>query len=340
MHNTTPDPNKIYDVYIQARASAALAVALRLGIFETLHESPQDHLSIATKHKLHPRGAQAILRALSATDILQCTQEIFSLSPEAKTYLLKEAPLYLGALIDMENEFFLTPEKLLLSAQRGSPSVYGDEDVWESHEENTEKAAEFTAAMHSISITPAQSLAQLDIWKECTQLLDIGGGSGALSIAIAQAHPHIKACIYDIPKVCSIAQAYIDAYHCTQSIQTRAGDMFQDAYPTGYDAILYSQILHDWDYAKGEMLIFKAKQALAQKGGWIVIHEKLTDPLNNHKPLANALVNVDMLVWTEGQQYTSQELHALLQKNGCSRIQTIPTTGYWSATIGYLPTLG
>ena len=336
MHNSTFNQNKIYDVYIQARASVALAVALRLGIFETLHQSPRDHLYIAKKHTLHPRGAQAILRALSATEILECSDEIFSLSEEAKAYLIKDAPLYLGALIDMENESFLTPEKLLLSAQRGTPSVYGDVDVWETHDENADQAAQFTAAMHSISITPAQAIAQLEIWKECTQILDIGGGSGALSIAISQAQPHIQACIYDRPTVCDIAHSYIKQYGCSETITTHSGDMFHDRYPIGYDAILYSQILHDWDYQRGEFLIAKAAQSLSTKGGWIVIHEKLTDPQNNHKPLANALVNLDMLVWTEGQQYTTQELGTILANSGCTKIETIPTTGYWSATIGYV----
>ena len=337
MKLTSPsvDQKKIYDTYISARASAALAVAVRLGVFETLHTNPSDHHAVAQKHELHPRGAQAILRALSAAEILVHHDGIFSLSEEAKIYLRKDSPFYLGALIDMENESFLTPQKLLESAKSGAPSVYGNADVWEAHEQDPAQAKAFTAAMHSISITPALAVAQLSIWSKISTLLDIGGGSGVLPIAITQQHPKINATIFDIPQVCSIAQEYIEQYSLSERIQTQHGDMFAGAYPKGFDGILFSQILHDWNYQQGMQLLQYAKESL-QDGGWIIIHEKLTDQNHQHKPLANALVNLDMLIWTEGQQYTAMELEKFLQQIGCTKIQTIPTTGYWSVVIGWV----
>ena len=325
----------MYDTYIQARASAALAVALRIGIFETLHIQPSDHDTIAQKHALHPRGAQAILRALSAAEIIIHHEGNFSLGEEASTYLLKESPFYLGALIDMENESFLTPQKLLESAKSGMPSVYGDTDVWDAHEQDPAQAEAFTAAMHSISITPALAVAQLPVWSSITSLLDIGGGSGVLPIAIAQQHPNITATIFDIPRVCDIAQGYIEQYNLSDRIQTSHGDMFSGKFPDGFDGILFSQILHDWSYHQGMQLLQCAKSSL-REGGWIIIHEKLTDPSNQHKPLANALVNLDMLIWTEGQQYTAIELEQSLRQIGCTKIQTIPTIGYWSVVIGWV----
>jgi len=325
----------IYNVYIQARASAALAVAVRIGLFETLAQEAKTATMIATHHNLHIRGAKAILRALSACAILHHEDSYYHLTEEAKTYLLKEAPFYLGALIDMENESFLTPQKLLASAQSGQPSVYGDEDVWETHEHDSTKARSFTAAMHAISTEPALALADLTIWTQCAKLLDVGGGSGVLSIAIAQRHP-IEAQIYDIQQVCSIAKEYIDQYQLSERITTITGDMFTDAFPIGHDAVLFSQILHDWNPQQGKELLKKATKSLPQ-GGWIIIHEKLTNPNDQHKPIANALVNLDMLIWTEGQQYSASELEKLLADCGCIHIQTRNTIGYWSATIGYYP---
>ena len=329
------DQKKIYDTYIYARASAALAVAVRIGIFETLHTRPCAHNEIAELHGLHPRGSQAILRALCAAEILIHEEGIFSLSEEAQTYLLKDSPFYLGALIDMENESFLTPQKLLESAKSGRPSVYGNTDVWEAHEQDSQQAQAFTAAMHSISIAPALAVAQLPVWAHITSLLDIGGGSGALPIAITQKNPHVRATIFDIPQVCTIAKDYIQKHNLSEKIQTQQGNMFAGSYPKGFDGILFSQILHDWSYQQGRQLLQHAKDALTN-GGWIIIHEKLTNPEQQHKPLANALVNLDMLIWTEGQQYTAKELEVCLQEIGCTKIQTIPTTGYWSVVIGWL----
>ncbi|MAA77868.1 MAG: hypothetical protein CL916_01305, partial [Deltaproteobacteria bacterium] len=245
------------------------------------------------------------------------------------------SPFYLGALIDMENESFLTPQKLLESARNGMPSVYGNTDVWKTHEQDPQQAQAFTAAMHSISITPALAVSRLAVWSDISSLLDIGGGSGVLPIAIAQQHTNLNATIFDIPHVCTIAQKYIEQYNLSSRIKTLHGDMFAGSYPKGFNGILFSQILHDWNYEQGFKLLQYAKEAMSD-GGWIIIHEKLTDPNRQHKPLANALVNLDMLIWTQGQQYTARELEDHLQKIGCTKIQTITTTGYWSVVMGWI----
>ena len=98
---------KIYDVYIQSRASAALAVAVRLGLFSLLAEKGQNVAYLAQELSLSLRGAQGIARALSAAGILNYENGLFLLTPEARAYLLPSSATYLGALIDMENESFL-----------------------------------------------------------------------------------------------------------------------------------------------------------------------------------------------------------------------------------------
>ena len=46
--------------------------------------------------------------------------------------------------------------------------------------------------------------------------------------------------------------------------------------------------------------------------------------------LANALVNLDMLVWTEGRQWTPGDLEALLTRGGFRDLRVERTFGYWS----------
>lgn len=76
------------------------------------------------------------------------------------------------------------------------------------------------------------------------------------------------------------------------------------------------------------LLLHKAKAALPP-GGRVLIHEKLVDE-DGRAPLANALVHLDMLVWTEGQQFTEQELREMLEEAGFSAMERKATAGYWS----------
>jgi hypothetical protein len=71
----------------------------------------------------------------------------------------------------------------------------------------------------------------------------------------------------------------------------------------------------------------KAYESLPE-GGTVLVHEKLVE--DDGGPLANALVDLDMLFWTEGQQLTREEALAMLAEAGFRDAQCQKTVGYWS----------
>ena len=190
--------------------------------------------------------------------------------------------------------------------------------------------------MHSVSERPAAALAEaLPLPKPDARVLDVAGGSGALSIALARRHPELAAHVWEIPAVCPLTDEYVAAAGLAGRITSSPGNMFEDPWPAGYDVLILSQILHDWDFETGARLLASAFGALAP-GGQIVIHEKLVED-GAPAPLANALVHLDMLVWTEGQQYTEAELTGALESAGFETVERRPTVGYWSAVTGTKP---
>ena len=54
-------------------------------------------------------------------------------------------------------------------------------------------------------------------------------------------------------------------------------------------------------------------------------------------PLATAMVSLDMLFWTEGQQYTKEKLYEMLSRAGFTSVACTETIGYWSITTGVKP---
>jgi cyclopropane fatty-acyl-phospholipid synthase-like methyltransferase len=186
--------------------------------------------------------------------------------------------------------------------------------------------------MHSISERPAAGLAEVVDFSGVRWLLDVGGGSGALSIAIAREWPEVRCVVLDLPVVCGIAREDAAAAGLSGRVTAEPGDMFAAELPRGFDAVLFSQILHDWPPEKDALLLAKAHAALPQEG-LVLVHEKLVDD-DGRGPLANALVNLDMALWTEGQQLTESGLRRMLEDAGFGQVERRPTAGYWSVVMG------
>jgi SAM-dependent methyltransferase len=327
------DDQRVYDAYIAGRQSAAVAAAVRIGLFELIaRDGPLSETAIGERLRFHARPLRALLAALLAMGLLERQGEHFALSADAADYLVRGKPGWLGGLIDMEVERFLSPASMIEALEKGRPTVYGDVDPWEAHQADPARARAFTAAMHSISERPAAGLAEVVDFSRVRRLLDVGGGSGALSLAVARAWPDVRCVVFDLPVVCAIAREYAAAANLADRVTAEPGDMFAGEFPSGFDAVLYSQILHDWSPEKCGLLLEKAHAALPP-GGIVLVHEKLVDD-DGGGPLANALVNLDMALWTEGQQFSEVELRRMLGAAGFFDVERRPTAGYWSVVLG------
>jgi hypothetical protein len=322
-------------MYLASRQSALLAVAVHLGVFDRLDEAPLTEKELAEHLDLAPRGADGLVVGLVALGLLRREGSQLVLAEEASRFLVRGKKGYLGGLIEMEMTNFMTPHQLLASMRTGRPAVYAGEhsdDAWVVHEADPEKARTFTMGMHSISELPAQALAETLDLSSCQNMLDIGGGSGVFVIAALRRWPHLRGTVAELAAVCRIAEEFLTAGGVQDRADTVVLDMFREEFPLGADLLLFSQIMHDWSDETNIGLLEKAWRALPV-GGQVVLHEKL---LNDERsgPLANALVTLDMLYWTEGKQYTAQELRTLLERAGFSQVSVTPTVGYWSAVVG------
>jgi acetylserotonin N-methyltransferase len=220
-------------------------------------------------------------------------------------------------------------------AEPSKTSPTGGVKAWESFTMEPAKAREIAEFMNAHSSAASLGVARNGNFDGVRRLLDVGAGSGAFSIALAERYPDMHCTLMDLQAMCDVAMEYVVAHNLTGRIDSSATDMFRQPWPKGYEAIFLSNILHDWSAETCAKLAQSAAAALGP-GGRIYLYEMLLDDEQQGPPYAAAF-SVQMLVATRGRQYSFRELSELLQGAGFTEVQVTHTYGYYSLVSARMP---
>ena len=328
------DDRKVWDVNFALNGSIGVLAAFKLGVFSTLAARPLSLVEVCNALKLEARPVEALLSICAAAGFVTLRKGKYSLTPVAEDYLLESSPTYFGAnwqnlFIAMESLY--TVGNVVKAAQTNSPQVYAGQEWMQAHDKQAALAAAFTRSMHSSSVAPATAWPSKLNLSKYRAMLDVGGGSGAHSIGAVSRWPRLQATVFDIAPVCEVTREIAAQNGLQGRISTHTGDMWTDPFPEA-DLHFYSMIYHDWPPDKCRFLTEKSFASLP-RGGRIIIHEMLFNR-DRTGPYATAAFNIVMLLWVTGQQYSEQELTAMLKRAGFQRIEVKPSFGYWSVVTG------
>jgi O-methyltransferase domain/Dimerisation domain len=334
----TTDDRPLWDLWLSAFWLPAVTAAVDIDVFESLAKSPASHATLATRLGLSGRGTEILLPLLASLRLLVCHEGRYQLTDVARLYLLRGSPYFWGGLLSRMGTASPQYNAVKDALRRGEPtSTTGRTDdrpvdAWASGKVEIEQARMIAAFMHSHSVPAALGMARNVDFAGVNRLLDVGGGSGCFCIALAERHPDLRCTIMELPAMCEVAREYVGAAGLSERIDTRAVDMFRQEWPRGYDALFFSNILHDWNFDTCAQLLAKAHAAL-RAGGSIFIHEALLDD-SGTGPVATTTFSLVMLLGTQGRQFTFAELKKLLMDAGFDRIEVTPSYGYYSVIRG------
>ncbi|WCG82390.1 methyltransferase [Pectobacterium sp. A5351] len=324
----------IRHIWLSNVLTPVLSVSLELNLFELLALKPLSLDELSTQLGLSSDSAEALTATLGGAGLIQSNNSGFSLTPVSNSYLLRDSPFYWGHMINWFKEAQLSHDSLMEILRQRKPTAMGDGILlttgWEENSMSNERARTITSAMHSHSFPIALGLAQQLTLPENCHVLDLGGGSACLSIALATKNKSATFTVADLPTVCEVAQDYISQFNMQERIGTHALDMFNQQWPVGYDVIFAANVLHDWDKEQCQFLLQNARQSL-KKGGEILIYEMLIDE-DQAGPLIAGMFSITMLHITKGKQFRASELETLLKEAGFSEPHTQPIYSGYSLT--------
>ena len=320
-------------------AFKTLAAAHELDLFSRLAGGAGITVAgLAETLDLHPRPAEMLLTGCAALGLLEKTDGRYRNTPLSEAYLVRGKPYYFGGFVQMADKRLYAGWGRLTEALRTNRPTTWDPAAQSSmfNGEDPAMLALFWEAMHSLSTMTARKLGEAVDFRQFRRLLDIGGGSGAYDIELCKQYGTLRATVFDLSHVTAIAAGKIAEAGLTDRIETAGGSFFEQL-PEDHDIHLLSMILHDWDEAKNRAMLRRSFEALPS-GGAVVISELL---VNDEKtgPAPAALMSLNMLIETEGRNYTPAEYSAWLEEAGFRNIETVwfEAPGANGAVIGRKP---
>lgn len=335
--DTMPSPLALMQLSIGFWSFKTLAAAHELGLFAHLSRTGSvtaDELTEA--FGIERRPAEMLLTGCASLGLLETAAGRYRNAAASEAYLVPGKPHYFGGWIEMADKRLYAGWGRLAEALRTNRPTTWNPDLQASlfDGEDPKMLALFWEAMHSLSTMTARALGQAFDFSPYRRMLDIGGGSGAFDIELCRAYPGLSASVFDLPHVADIASAKIAEAGLSDRIGTIGGSFFGD-FPIGHDVHLFSMIMHDWDEDKNRALLLKSYNTLPA-GGAVVISELLVDD-DKSGPAPAALMSLNMLIETEGRNYTAAEYAVWLREAGFAGIRTVrfEAPGANGAVIGF-----
>jgi len=308
--------------------SRILLTAIELDLFTALGDgAPVQEL--ARRLGTDGRATEMLLNALVALGALEKHDGVYRCAPVTGRYWSGNSPESERTAMMHTVHLWRRWSTLTKCVRAGTATGYEEigerGDTW---------IRAFIAAMHRNAAQRAPEIVKAVGAENVRRMLDVGGGSGAYSIAFAQANPALRSEILDLAEVLPIAEGHVCEAGLSGRVATRAGDLRTDGLGEGFDLVFVSAICHMLGPDENADLLRRCFDALAP-GGRVVIQDFVLDE-DKTSPAPAALFALNMLVGTKsGSSYSEQEYAHWLKLAGfrdIRRVRFASPTGLMIAT--------
>jgi len=317
-------PDDLYEMTRGFMPSRLLLTALELDVFTAIGKGSSAG-DLAQKIGADSRATEMLLNALVGLGLLEKKDgKFFTTAKSARFFAAGSPDNARDGLLHIANLWHRW--STLTDAVRAGTSV-----ATRTRDHDGVKA--FIAAMDRNARERAGAVVKAVAANGVKRMLDLGGGSGAYSIAFARAVPELKSEILDLGEVVELAQGNVRKAGLADRITTRVGDMTRDPLGKNYDLILASQICHMFSEDENRSLFRRVFAALAP-GARFVAQDFILDP-SKTAPRAAALFSLNMLVGTEaGSSYSEPEYANWMREAGFTDVRRVRLPGPSGLMIG------
>ena len=315
-------PQVIMDELTGGWRAQTLSAGIELDVFSHIAAGKRTAKEVADAARASLRGMTRLLDALVGLGHLRKTGIRYSLQPIAAAFLVRGKKTYMGAAAESLNLNWDVWKHLAEAVRTGRP--YEALDVAKRGKEFFPKlVAGIFPGNFAASSAAVSSLSDKQR-REIHRILDVAAGSGAWSLAFAQAIPEARVATVDFSEITPITQGFAEKLGVADRYEYHEGDLRQvDFGQDIYDLVILGHIIHSEGEKHGQELIRKSYEAL-RPGGMLLIAEFVPNDTRT-KPPFPLLFGLNMLLQAEeGAVFTLREYRAWLKAAGFRKVKTVP----------------
>lgn len=323
-NKSNPRPPALFRMAAGYWLSQAIYVAAKLGLADLLKDGPKPSRQLAAATGTDEQSLFRLMRALSSTGIfVHYRNDCFALSGLGES-LRSDVPGSLRAMVITLGEIhYQAWGSLLHSVRNGSPAfntVFGT-GLFEHLLRDAEAGDAFDKGMADVSSMLACAVIMAYDFSGISSIVDVGGGDGTFLQKILGVNPEIRGTIFDLEPAITKAKQRLDGETVGGRCSAVAGDFF-DSIPEGADAYFLCGVIHDWSDECAVTILRNCRKAMAQNGRVLLVEMVVPD---GDASCFSKLLDVNMLVMTEGRERTRAEFSALLDAAGYKITKIVPT---------------
>jgi SAM-dependent methyltransferase len=298
-----------------AFAPFAMLAGMKLDLFTPLGDGSLTPAQLAARLDVRADWLEPLLHGLAAIGLLTVEHGRFANTPEAGHYLVRGRPHFIGDVWHLNEELWRGALLAAESIRAGRPLAAHD---YGSMSEDA--IAAFFRGQHYNALWSGWRLAETVDFTDVAEVLEVGGGSGGLAIALCQRWQHLRMTLAELPSVAPLTRRHVEAACLDQRIEVVVHDILEDPMDGRFDAVILKSVLQVMHPDDARTALHHLVPALAPSG-WIYILGEIVDDARV-SPEGVALMNLVFLsFYPDGRAFTEAEYRSWLADAGFVSIE-------------------
>ncbi len=312
------DENLIPRLTAAVYPSFALLAGMQLDLFTPLKDGPMSAEQLSAAIGVRSAKLKPLLYALAVAGLLNVEGELLANTEVANRFLVRGSPSCVVDMHELLSDLWKAALETAESIRTGLPQAEYNYSAMSKDE-----LEQFFRGEHPYAVAYGRELVARYDFSSYRTLLDVGGGSGGLAIAVTEAYPHIQATVVDLPTVIPVTQHFIDEAGAGDRVQVIATDVIRDSLTGSYDVAVLSALIQVLSPDEIRRTLKNVSQVVNPGGAIYLTGSGIIDNSRTSPPDLVGFNLVFINVYNEGQAYTEQEYKDWLEEAGFGDFERI-----------------